>query len=241
MAVIHKTIIAVLLALSLIFFAIACWVPFADIVYFNEIYQYPDVSYALSDTTMAELTAVSALTLGGFLSLSLPSALILCAAAALTLFFSDKTRKFSVMCSLLFAIFTFFSILLLCSSYNWFGSAVDSEYDYYAPAAGFVLMLLSLVFVAAALLYYAILLISRFVSAEDDDEKPYDDLFKLKQLLDSGAISRYEFDAKKREILTGKKMTPEDRERLEKLDVLEQLQKANIISQEEFEAESKTL
>ena len=96
-------------------------------------------------------------------------------------------------------------------------------------------MLLSLLFVAASLSYYAIYLIVKYVSAADDDEKPYADLFKLKQLLDNGAISQYEFDAKKREILTGKKMTKEEKERLEKMSSLKKLHKAHIISQKKFE------
>ena len=241
MSTIHKTVISVLLALALIFFIIACWVPFAVTDYFDEAAQSQSTSYSLTDMTMTQLTVVSALTLGGFLSFSLPAALILCALAALTLFFSDKLRKFSILCALLFAIFTFFSLLLLCASYDWFGSVPDSPYDYYVPAAGFVLMLLSLLFVAASLSYYAIYLIVKYVSAEDDDENPYDDLFKLKQLLDNGAISQYEFDAKKREILTGKKMTKEEKERLEKMSSLEKLHKANIISQEEFDNETKSL
>lgn len=238
MSAIHKIIISLLIAVALAFFVIACWTPFASIDDLSKEATEVDPPVLLSDLTISLLGSASAITLGGFLSMSISSALIVCALLALVFFASDKTRKLSVACTALFIVFALFSLLLLSAGFNWFDSSVENPYIFYSPSTGFVFMLLAIIVAVAALLYFAIYSILKQVF-ENRSKSPYEELFELKKLLDQHVISQREFDAKKTEILTGKKMSREEREQAEKLSALERLQKDDIISQEEFEQETK--
>ena len=173
MSAIHKIIISLLIAVSLAFFVIACWTPFASIDDLSQEATEVDPPVLLYDLTISLLGSASAITLGGFLSMSISSALIVCALLALVFFASDKTRKLSVACTALFIVFALFSLLLLSAGFNWFDSSVENPYIFYSPSTGFVFMLLAIIVAVAALLYFAIYSILKQVF-ENRSKSPYE-------------------------------------------------------------------